>query len=121
MDAEKRQQLTRYARELRKNATKEENHLWYDFLKGHALRWHRQMVVGGFILDFYCDKAKLAIELDGAQHYEADAMQYDADRTIFLQRYGIEVLRFTNAEIRQSFEAVCRHIDTIIQSRIENT
>ncbi|MFR5352200.1 MAG: endonuclease domain-containing protein, partial [Gemmiger formicilis] len=59
------------ARALRKSMTREERHLWYDFLRGYSARFVRQKVVGRYILDFYCDAAGLAIELDGSQHYEA--------------------------------------------------
>ena len=66
---QKEKPLTR-AQELRKNATKEENHLWYDFLRTYPVQFLRQKPFGPYIVDFYCHKAKLAIELDGSQHYE---------------------------------------------------
>jgi very-short-patch-repair endonuclease len=81
---------------LRKNATKEERHLWYDFLKAFPVQFNRQKVIGSFIVDFYSDKAKLAIEIDGAQHYEEYAQQYDEERIAFLNGLGITVVRFSN-------------------------
>jgi len=69
------------ARELRKNSTKQENHLWYDFLCKFSPRFIRQHIINSYILDFYCHKAELAIELDGSQHYEKDALEYDQART----------------------------------------
>ena len=83
------------AQSLRKNATKEERHLWYDFLKTYPVQFNRQKVIGNFIVDFYCDKAKLVIELDGAQHYEENAQLYDEERTAYLCGLGITVVRFS--------------------------
>ena len=92
-----------FARELRKNMTKEEKHLWYDYLKPYrqtfGIAFTRQKVFGNYILDFYCPKAKLAIELDGSQHYEEDALYYDKKRTAYLDKHGIVVLRYTNRDI----------------------
>jgi very-short-patch-repair endonuclease len=66
---------------LRKNMTREERHLWHDFLKTYAAQFNRQKVIGNYIFDFYCDKAKLLIEIDGLQHYEDDKIIYNKDRT----------------------------------------
>lgn len=74
-----------FAKELRKKMTKEERHLWYDFLRGYSVRFLRQKVIGKFIVDFYCAEAKLVIELDGSQHGEAEAIEYDSERTAFLK------------------------------------
>ncbi|MGM9632138.1 MAG: endonuclease domain-containing protein, partial [Eubacteriales bacterium] len=57
------------AKNLRKNATPQENHLWYDFLSKYEVRFQRQKAIDNFIADFYCHKAKLIIEIDGSQHY----------------------------------------------------
>lgn len=99
------------ARNLRNNATKEENTLWYQYLRKHPLRWNRQMVIGDYIVDFYCRTLQLAIELDGGQHYEASQMAYDAERTAFLNSLGIEVMRFTNTDIKYRLPGVCDAID----------
>ena len=102
------------ARELRKNMTKEEKHLWYDFLRGHPARFTRQKVIGRYIVDFYSPRCNLVIELDGSQHFEPEGMEYDAERTLFLEQYGIRVVRIPNCEINQNFEGVCAYIDGII-------
>ena len=73
--------LTIYAKYLRKNMTKEEKHLWYDFLKLHPEKFLKQKILGKYIVDFYCAKAKLVIEIDGTQHYENDSISYDNKRT----------------------------------------
>ena len=99
---QKEKPLTR-AQELRKNATKEENHLWYDFLRTYPVQFLRQKPFGPYIVDFYCHKAKLAIELDGSQHYEGNGPEQDKIRTAYLQEVEkIRVLRFTNLEERHS-------------------
>ena len=72
------------SRTLRKNMTKEERHLWYDFLRGYPVKFTRQKVIGPYIVDFYCPKADLVIELDGSQHFTEDGLQKDAQRTVFL-------------------------------------
>ena len=99
--------LLKRARELRTNATKQENRLWYEFLRVFRPRFTRQRIVGNYILDFYCSKAKLAIELDGSQHFEPGAMKYDKTRTEFLNSLGIQVIRFTNTDLNKSFGEVC--------------
>ena len=109
--------LRENARELRKNATREENHLWYDFLREYKVQFYRQRIVEPYILDFYCPRAKLAIELDGGQHYEQAALEKDAKRTAYLNGRGIEVLRITTREIWQEFQAVCAAIDHAVQER----
>ena len=104
------------ARALRKSMTREERHLWYDFLRGHSPRFVRQKVVGCYILDFYCDAAGLAIELDGSQHYEAAGQLHDAQRTEYLEGFGIRVLRFSNLFVMPHFAGVGRVIDTAVKS-----
>ena len=110
--------LTQFARQLRKNQTKEEALLWYNFLRKYPVRFHRQYVIGSFIVDFYCHKAKLVIELDGSQHYEAESMQQDKVRTTYLENKGLRVLRFTNLDILQRFSAVCEVIDRVVSERV---
>ncbi len=107
----KNKNLTTNAQSLRKNATKEERRLWYDYLKSCPKQFKRQTVIGNYIVDFYCEKAKLVIELDGSQHYEEDAQAYDAKRTGYLDSLGITVLRFTNLDILKNFVGVCTAID----------
>ena len=109
--------LTKNARELRKNATKQENHLWYDFLSTYKIKFRRQRPIGGFIADFYCEEAKLVIELDGSQHYTDDVKKYDDERSAFFEKYDIKVLRFANNEINENFEGVCILIDKEVKER----
>ena len=106
------------AKDLRKNATKQENHLWYDFLRTYPLRFQRQKTISGFIVDFYCHEAKLVVEVDGAQHYEEEDLAYDARRTASLERFGLTILRFTNGDINQRFSAVCEQIDHVVKESI---
>ena len=102
--------LTEFSQELRINMTKEEKHLWYDFLKKLPETVNRQKVVGNYILDFYCAKAKIAIELDGSQHYDKIGKEKDAIRDSFLNEQGITVLRYKNEDINRYFDDVCRDI-----------
>ncbi len=99
--------------------TKEERHLWYDFLRDYPVRFSRQKILGHFIADFYCAKAGLVIELDGSQHYEEGGMDRDAERDAFLRGYGLSVIRIPNNEIDQNFRAVCEHIDAAVQQAIK--
>lgn len=109
------------AKELRKNATKEENHLWYDFLRHYPIRFQRQKTIGGFIVDFYCHAAKLVIELDGSQHYTQQGLAYDQERTAILQQYGIQVLRFSNRDINTQFREVCDAIHQEVEKRLKGS
>ena len=106
------------AKELRKNMTPEEKHLWYDFLKNYPVQFNRQKVIGNYITDFYCKKANLVIEIDGAQHFEHDNSEYDKARTDYLNSVGIEVIRFLNKDINYNFNNTCKYIDNIIKKRI---
>ena len=108
--------LTEFSQELRSNMTKEEKHLWYDFLKKLPQPVNRQKVLGNYLLDFYCAEAKIAIELDGAQHYEQKGKEKDAEREKFLGEQGIKVLRYTNIELNQNFNGVCLDILKNIES-----
>jgi very-short-patch-repair endonuclease len=104
--------------ELRNNATKQENHLWYDFLRSYYLRFYRQRIIGNYVVDFYCPKAKLIIELDGSQHYEKEAVEYDATRTEYLNSLGLYVIRFSDGDVDDYFEAVCQSIEKAILSQL---
>ena len=94
--------------------TQEERHLWYDFLKGLPVTFHRQKVIGQYIVDFYCASAKLVIELDGSQHFDAEGIAADAARDKYLNELGLIVRRYSNAEINQDFESVCLDIHNTI-------
>ena len=84
MERKHNKNLTENARKLRKNMTKEERHLWYDFLKNYPVRFLRQKVIDTYIADFYCHRARLIIELDGSQHYSETGLLKDKIRTEFL-------------------------------------
>ena len=102
------------AKMLRKNMTKEEKHLWYDFLRTYHIRFSRQKVFGKYIADFYCAEAKLVIELDGSGHYTEEGKQHDEERTAFLAEYGLTVIRIPNMEIHKNFRGVCEYIDYLV-------
>ena len=103
------------ARKLRNSMTPQERKLWYLYLRTYRPRIYRQRPVGKYILDFYCAKAGLAIEIDGCQHYdEADNEQYDSKRTKYLNSQGIRVIRIPNNQIMNNFNGVCEYIDKII-------
>ena len=107
------------AKNLRKNATAQESHLWYDFLSKYDVRFQRQKAIDNFIADFYCHKAKLVIEIDGSQHYTEEAKQNDKFRAEVLEGYDLTVVRFTNYQIDTNFYGVCRYIDDIVKALIE--
>ena len=102
--------LKPYSQKLRREMTKEERHLWYDFLRNLPVTVNRQKVIGPYIVDFYCAKAKLVIELDGSQHYSETGINNDQERDSYLTGLGIHVLRFTNLDISQRFDGVCKMI-----------
>lgn len=107
-----------YAKELRKHATPQEKHLWYDFLRHYPVRFQRQKTIEGFIVDFYCHAARLVVEIDGSQHYTEQGLAYDAERSAALSKYRLKVLRFSNREVDTLFEGVCRQIHTEVQTRL---
>ena len=107
------------AKQLRKNMTKEERRLWYNFLNTYPIRFTRQKVLGKYIVDFYCAKANIVIELDGSGHYTDEGIAYDIERTAFLEGYGLTIVRLSNLEVNNNFKAVCEYIDGIVKSRIE--
>ena len=108
------------AKELRREMTPEEKHLWYDFLRTYPVRFYRQRVIDRCIVDFYCSKAKMSVELDGFQHSLEEIIDYDKERTDILNRYGIFVLRFSNKQIREDFDGVCECIDQTVKDRIHS-
>ena len=98
--------LVGFARDLRKEQTKEERKLWHTFLKSLPVKFVRQKPIGQYIVDFYCAEAKLAIELDGSQHYEIAGEEYDLQRNRFLNEQGITVARYSNLQIAREYDAV---------------
>ena len=118
MDRKHNKSIVHNAKILRKNMTKEERHLWYDFLRTYPIKFLRQKTLGKYIVDFYCAKAKLVIELDGSQHYEEKGVNKDTERTEYLEQYGLKVIRIPNNCINQNFNGVCEYIDYIVQQSL---
>ena len=116
--ADKANILLDNARSLRQNMTPQEKHLWYDFLRHYPIKIYKQKIISHYIVDFYCHSAKLVIELDGSQHYNPEAREYDRQRSEELAELGIEVIRFTNFEVDKTFEGVCYVIDKTIRERM---
>ena len=109
--------LKEKAQELRREMTEQENKLWYDYLRYHAIQLRRQKQFGRYIVDFYCSSAKLVVELDGSQHYTQEGIIHDRNRTAYLESLGLYVLRFTNKEVENEFDAVCARIDQCVNLR----
>ena len=118
MQSKHNKQLIPFAKQLRKDMTKEERHLWYDFLRTYPVRFSRQKVLGKYIADFYSAEAKLVIELDGSQHFEEVNTEKDTERTTFLEGYGLTVIRIPNNEVMRNFGAVCEYIDTVVKQSL---
>ena len=118
IDYHHNKELTPNAKRLRKEMTKEERHLWYDFLSAYPVRFLRQKVIGSYIADFYCSKAALVIELDGSQHYEPEEAEYDKRRTAELEKLGLKVIRIPNNEVFKNFDAICGYIDYLVKERM---
>ena len=110
MDSIKNKNLADLARSLRKNMTRHERHLWYDFLKHLPVMVHRQKVIGPYIVDFYIAENKLVIELDGSQHYAGPGKQADAIRDAYFRKQGLTVLRYANSDVDHRFPGVCEDI-----------
>ena len=104
------------AKELRKNMTPWERKLWYDFLRYYPIRFQRQKAIGNYIVDFYCAKAGLVIELDGGGHYDPQQTEKDEMRTEELKALNLKVLRFCNLDIDRNFSGVCEQIDLTVKS-----
>ena len=120
MNTTNNSKLTGNAKALRKNMTKEERHLWYDFLKDYPARFLRQKVIDNYIVDFYCNKAKLVIEIDGFRHFTEDGLINDRIRTSDIGEYGLYVMRFTNYEVKSNFRGVCKRIDDYVRKALQN-
>ena len=99
---------------LRKNMTPWERKLWYEFLKDYPIKFYRQRPIGDYIVDFYCASKNLVIELDGSGHYTAEQKLKDAERTEFLERAGLRVMRISNNDVYSNFEGICEAIDRVV-------
>ena len=111
--------LLENARELRREMTPQEKHLWYDYLRYYPVKIYKQRIIDNFIVDFYCSQAKLVIELDGSQHFTPDGKHHDSLRTDVIEKYKLKVIRFSNNDVDRKFNGVCSVIDRTIQERIE--
>ena len=111
--------LKKLASELRKNMTPWEKKLWYEFLREQSPRFLRQKPLGSYIVDFYCPTLRLAIEVDGGQHYEPEGMERDAIRTAELGSMGITVLRCSNADIKENLSGVCSSITNLMEEKMK--
>ena len=118
MQSKHNKDLVPRAKQLRKEMTKEERHLWYDFLRGYPVRFSRQKVLGRYIADFYSAEARLVIELDGSQHFEEDNLLKDAERTASLEAYGLRVIRIPNNEVNKNFQGVCEYINAVVKQAL---
>ena len=107
-----------HAKQLRKNMTPWERKLWYEYLRYYPIRFQRQKAIGEYIVDFYCAKAKLVIELDGGGHYEAIQQQKDVQRAKNLENMGLRVVRVCNRDINANFRGVCEYIDMTVQGSL---
>ena len=111
--------LKNFSHKMRKNMTKEERHLWFDFFRKYPVRVKRQVIIGKYIVDFCCERAQVIIELDGGQHYEEENRKADAERTRHLERLGFLVLRYSNRDVMRNFSGVTENIDRIIRERMK--
>ena len=104
------------AKKLRKNMTPWERKLWYEFLRNYPVRFQRQKAIGNYIVDFYCAKVGLVIELDGGGHYTAKQAEKDQLRTKELESMKLTVIRICNLDIDRNFCGVCEYIDLIVKN-----
>ena len=118
MDRKHNKTIVPLAKTLRKNMTKEERHLWYDFLRTYEVKFTRQKVLGKYVADFYSAEAKLIIELDGSQHYEDKQIEKDSKRTHDLEQYGLRIIRIPNNQVNEHFKEVCEYIDNIVKQSL---
>ena len=118
MQSKYNNRLIPLAKQMRKEMTKEERRLWYDYLRGYPVRFSRQKVLGKYIADFYCAKARLVIELDGSQHFDNANIRKDDERTAFIERYGLRVIRIPTNEVSQNFSGVCEYIDLAVKQSL---
>ena len=107
-----------FAKKLRKNMTPWERKIWYLFLRDYPIRFQRQKAIGNYIVDFYCAKARLVIELDGGGHYEEQQKKQDALRTKELELMNLSILRICNLDIDRNFSGVCEAIDLTVKNSL---
>jgi very-short-patch-repair endonuclease len=113
-----RKDLRARARDLRRDPTPAERKLWFEFLSTHFEKFTRQKPLGRYVADFYCARHRLVIELDGDSHFADASERYDKARTDVLAGWGIAVIRFSNSEVLQQFEAVCAKIEEALARQL---
>ncbi len=118
MVVKKNNKMLERARELRKEMTPHERKLWYLFLRKYPVKIYKQRIIESFIVDFYCASARLVIEIDGSQHYTEEGKDYDEERSKIIEAYDLYVLRISNYDVDNNFEAVCNLIDKTIKERM---
>jgi len=102
--------LIAQARSMRKGLTPAEKKLWIGLLRDFKFRILRQRPIDNFIVDFYCPKMKLVIEIDGAGHFNDEGKALDQERTEILKAYGLRVVRFSDNDVMKHFPGVCNRI-----------
>ena len=112
------QDLRNRAQKMRKEPTVEENKIWHILLKRMKPRFLRQYVMGNYIVDFYCPKLELIIEIDGEQHYLAENEKYERNRTRFLENEGYRILRFYNSDINRKIKNVEQTVRGVCEERV---
>lgn len=117
MRVPKNNELLYHAKKLRRQMTAQERKLWYLFLRTYPVKVYKQRIIDSYIVDFYCARAKLVIEVDGSQHYEENGLYKDGNRAYALKQYGLEVMHISNRDIDMRFQDVCEAIHRTIQKR----
>ncbi|AGC76304.1 very-short-patch-repair endonuclease [Nonlabens dokdonensis] len=115
-------EVRKFAIQLRANTTESENKLW-DYLKTkpNGLKFRRQHPFNLYILDFYCHKLRLAIEIDGGYHFTRLQQEKDRDRTLEISKYKVDVIRFTDIEVIDDYPNVIDKIDSVIKERLKTS
>ena len=109
--------LKHSSRTLRRDSTPAERKLWFEFLSHLPEKFTRQKPLGSYIADFYCSRLRLVIEIDGDSHFTARGEAHHAERAAALAAFDLTVIRFTNVEVREQFEAVCSRIEKVLAER----
>ena len=104
--------LKDYARSLRKNMTDAERLLWSRIRRKQlkSYQFYRQKILGNYIVDFYCPRTRLIIELDGGQHYKEEGMKRDKKRDACIRNIGLKVLRFSDRDVFKNLDGVLQRI-----------
>ena len=107
------------SKRMRRKMTPWERKLWLFFLRDFQYHIYKQRPIKNYIVDFYCAKAKIAIEPDGSGHYTEENIAKDKERTSELESLGIKVLRYSNRDVDTNFDAVCESIRSAIEERVK--